>query len=118
LTTFHDEVGAFLRDAVGAENVQENVTIRIGSDELERVTTRLKGRGTMEYKFAATVTKQGLTVKKQKDEGGESIELPCYTLTLTLIDDRAINVAARMAAFQGAEIVVDVEGNGRQLNLN
>ena len=71
-----------------------------------------------EYRFAAVVTKQQLTVKKQKDEGGESIELPCYTLTLTLLDDRAVPVAARMAAFQGVEIVVDVSGNGRQLTLS
>ena len=71
----------------------------------------------MEYKFAATVTKQALTIKKEKDEGGESVEVPCYTCTITLINDIAIPVAARMAAFQGQEVVIVIEGDGRQLSL-
>ena len=71
----------------------------------------------MEYRFAANVNKMALSSKKQKGEDGESYEVPCFTLTLQLIDDRAVSVAARMAAFQGQEIVLEVEGPGRQLSL-
>ena len=46
-----------------------------------------------EYKFAATLKKQALSVAKQKDEGGESYEVPKLTITLELVDRAALGVA-------------------------
>jgi hypothetical protein len=70
------------------------------------------------YRFPAVVNKIALSTKKVKDEGEkESYESPHLTLTLTYTDERAINIAARLAAFQGFEVVLELEGQGRQLNL-
>ena len=74
----------------------------------------------MDYKFAADVKKNALTMKKVRTEGpdSETVEVPCLTLTLELVDERAISVSARLAAFHGQEVVVVIDGDGRQLRLD
>ncbi len=69
------------------------------------------------YRFPAIVNKVALSTKKIKDEGGEAYESPHLTLTLTYTAEQAVRMAARLAAFQGLEVVIDLEGEGRQLNL-
>ena len=70
-----------------------------------------------DYRFPATVDKIALSTKKMKDEGGDSYEVPHVVVTLTYTDPRAASIAAKLAAYQGIEVTVELDGNGRQLNL-
>ena len=72
----------------------------------------------MHYTFAPTVAKVTLGSKKQKrmDEEGEivTVEVPHLVVQLTFTSDRAVKAAAEMSRFMAQEVVVNVEGEGRQ----
>ena len=75
----------------------------------------------MDYTFAPTVHTVKLTNKKMKrmNEDGdiENYECPHLVFQLAFTDERAVRAAAELAKFQGQEVVVNVEGEGRQLSL-
>ena len=69
------------------------------------------------YRFPAIVNKVALSTKKMKYEGGDTYEIPHVVITLCYTDERAASIAARLAAFQGTEVVIELDGEARQLNL-
>ncbi len=70
-----------------------------------------------EYKFAATLKKQALSVVKEKGEDGETYETPKLTITLELVDRAALGVSARLAGYHGQELTIVIDGDAVQLVL-
>ena len=78
----------------------------------------------MDYSFAAEVKKVALSSKMKAFIIGEpeepelvKVDTPLVTVTLTYHDERAVAVAARLGAFQGREVEIVIDGEGRQLSL-
>ena len=79
------------------------------------------------YTFAAIIKKHGLSTKKEKIVVGEGarggkpqieiVETPCVTITLEFVSEKAREINARLSQFQGTEVLLELEGTGRQLNL-
>ena len=76
-----------------------------------------------DYIFAATVQKVALSTKKQRQLAGYEgeaefiqVDVPLATITLTFHNEKAREVAAALAAYQGKECTLSLEG-ARQLNL-
>lgn len=78
------------------------------------------------YRFPAVVNKINLSTKKRMVVIGEGpdeeptiqkVDTPHLTLTLTYTDERAAQIAAMLANWQGLEVTLELEGDGRQLNL-
>lgn len=78
-----------------------------------------------DYVFPATVGKVSLSSKK-KDVlpegpfGGTEVvrvDVPFLTVSLTFHSEKAAAIAARLAAYQGHEVTIGLEGEARQLNL-
>ena len=70
-----------------------------------------------EYKFAGTLKKLALTLAKEKDEDGETYDVPKLTITLEVHDSSARGINARLSGYHGQELVVLVYGDAVQLSL-